>query len=150
MRAINKQKATNYNAVLDDIAEVVKSLPFSSAEYIKEEDNYKDGLAILFLPSPYNLTNEQAQKVFGDGRFSHAMVTADNAKIYCSGDTCEIRIFFVVNDVWQTGNALPAYMTTDVNELVAKKMGEHGFRRATGRRMVENVDDFLNPDKYPG
>ena len=122
MREVNPAQAYNYKALIEDLEAVRDALPYTGIIAATDESNYKDGFAVLSLSSPYYLSGNQALELVDSGRLRDAFTRCDYSQIYAVES--EVRIYFIVEDVWKIGEELPAPMTINVNRRVEEKIRE--------------------------
>lgn len=123
MRETNPSQEYAFRTLLDNLKEVEQLMPYARASAIREEDNYRDGVACLSLSSPYSLSSELALKLSEDGKLSDAFLRATYTQIVALYG--EVKIFFVVENVWKIGDFLPSYISHDVNKALEDAITAH-------------------------
>lgn len=129
MRELNEVEAYNYNTLIADLEKVHEALPYTTLVAAGDSDNYKDGFAVLSLSAPYYLSDQQAGLISDEGNLRDAFLRCSYSQIYAADQ--EVRIYFVVRDVWKIGEELPGPMTVDVNrriedKILARKIAKEG------------------------
>ena len=122
MREQNQPEGTRFDALVDDLKEVIAPLRYVTLDYTLEQDGYRDGFAVLSFPSPYYLSGPLAVKLLSEGFLRDAAARADNLQCFCGYDSGLIRVSYVVRNVWKDGEPAPKSFTLDVNRLIEERI----------------------------
>lgn len=129
MRELNQPQAYNYNTLIEDLKAVQEAMPHTTLVAAGDGDGYKDGFAVLSLSAPYYISDKLAAAIADPGLLRDAFLRCDYSQIYAADQ--EVRLYFIVKDVWQIGEELPAPMTIDINRriqdrVLARKVAKDG------------------------
>lgn len=127
MREVNQTQAYNYKTLIEDLEAVRDAMPYTGLVVAADENNYKDGFAVLSLSAPYYISDKLAGEIFDAGKLRDAFLRCDYSQVYAADQ--EVRFYFVVEDVWKIGQPLPPSMTIDVNRRVQDKILERKVAR---------------------
>lgn len=123
MRETNPSQAYAFTTLVENLRELEKIMPYARASAIREEENYRDGVACLSLSSPYHITSELALQLAEDGKLADAFLRATHTAMVSTEG--EIKIFFIVEGVWKIGDLLPNYLTHDYNRALEEAVIAH-------------------------
>lgn len=99
MRIANTENLQRYYNVISALQDIAKSHSDVSLAVTSEDDPYKDAIAYLMLPDAVQVSKPMM----------HAIYTACFAADVCEmTSTSQHRISFIVRDVWQDGEEIPA------------------------------------------
>ncbi len=123
MREQNQPQAYNYRTLMEDLEAVRAAMPYTGLVAAADENGYRDGFAVLSLSAPYYLSDRLTGEVSDAGQLRDAFLRCDYSQIYAADQ--EVRIYFVVRDVWKNGEQLPASMRLDINKRIEEKILKH-------------------------
>lgn len=107
MRPVNEKNYARYNRVITNLQEVCRKLEGSAIMPVEEEQNMKDGVVFLLLPTKnFTFTKGLAGAALFKHHFFDAVFEADEVKVITTTKLSP-RVRFIVRDVWQDGVKLP-------------------------------------------